>query len=572
MAVKNIAIIGARLNSSRLPGKHLLPLDGTPLISRLIERLKLCQNIDLSVLATTDDSFNQPLVDEVAGNIQAVTYSGDVNDLMGRIDSIVDLHQPDNIVYICGDCPLVDPGFIDHALAKLMASSMETVKLKAGVKSIHEGIALYSYEGWKKLIDISNCTMSREHVGYAEKLTPTLKVLEIDDSANFSTIKHRISVDTLADYQFMQKVYSRWYNSHLPSSIVELKWVMDQLQLDPSLSDINNHVIQKSANRAYQKVSLYCQVSEKVGMGHLSRCVEIATALQELAGLGTVIHIIGPKTQLPWLPSNVRWYATEATLFHAMSMDNNPLWILDFHPTFITLQSIVDCIQSVKSERQVNTIALDKLGCLLDFIDILFIPSFYNKKKHPKVVSGWENYLFKPVSTLNKSIPLLVMTGGSDALGYGKTLPKLLERWVPKTIQIHWVQGPYATPPILPSSERWIIHKNPSNIKELMAQSSNIFTCYGLSLFEAIASDALTLLLPPMHLCEDEELGALIDTKTCIVCQNSDELKQNINNLFCQPNKFKEIKIEAKKVSNSINGLKVITAKVQELLTLPLIK
>lgn len=570
--MKNIAVIGARLNSSRLPGKHLLPLDGTPLISRLIERLQRCKKIDLTIVATTDDSFNQPLVDEVATHIQAFAYSGDVNDLMGRIDSVVDMHQPDNIIYICGDCPLVDPEFIDHALAKLIASSMDTVKLKDDVKSIHEGIALYSYEGWKRLIGISNCAMSREHVGYADKLTPTLKVLEIDDSANYSAVKHRISVDTLADYQFMKKVYSRWYKSHLPSTIVNLQWVIEQLQLDPELSVINNHVIQKSANKDYQKVTLYCQVSEKVGMGHLKRCSEIAIALQEFSGLGTIIHILGPQSQLPWLPSNVKWHSTEADLFHEMNMDKNLLWILDFHPDFIPMHSIIKCVQKAKNKRQIKTIALDKLVSLVDFIDILFIPSFYSKEKHPKVLSGWGNYLFKPASTLNKSIPLLIMTGGSDALGYGNKLPELLEKWVPKNVQIHWVQGPYASPPIIPNSERWVLHENPSNLKMLMAKSSYIFTCYGLSLFEAIASDALTLLLPPMHLCDSDELEALIVTKTCIVCRDSVELKTKVNNIFSHPTSFDGIKVEAKKVSNNINGLERITNLVNELLESTLIK
>jgi len=102
-----VAIIGARLNSSRLPAKHLLPLAGKPLIERLVERLKRSQSIDQMVLATTADDFNQPLIDWAKGKLDCYVHHGDVNDLMGRVDAVVTRYNPDIIVYICGDSPLV---------------------------------------------------------------------------------------------------------------------------------------------------------------------------------------------------------------------------------------------------------------------------------------------------------------------------------------------------------------------------------------------------------------------------------------------------------------------------------
>ena len=66
MARKVAAVIGARLNSSRLPGKQLLPLAGRPLIAHIVERLRHVEGLDQIVLATTADDFNKPLRDWAA--------------------------------------------------------------------------------------------------------------------------------------------------------------------------------------------------------------------------------------------------------------------------------------------------------------------------------------------------------------------------------------------------------------------------------------------------------------------------------------------------------------------------
>ena len=104
--MKTIAIVGARLNSSRLPGKHLLHLAGKPMIERLWCRLTSSKEIDDIILATTADDYNRPLVNwSQDQNVNCFTFEGDVNDLMGRLDAVINTFQPQYIVYICGDCP-----------------------------------------------------------------------------------------------------------------------------------------------------------------------------------------------------------------------------------------------------------------------------------------------------------------------------------------------------------------------------------------------------------------------------------------------------------------------------------
>ncbi|WP_205208499.1 hypothetical protein, partial [Chromobacterium haemolyticum] len=107
-----------------------------------------------------------------------------------------------------------------------------------------------------------------------------------------------------------------------------------------------------------------------------------------------------------------------------------------------------------------------------------------------KTTYGWSHYLFTPQKIVPKEKQVLITTGGSDALHYGAWLPAIIETQVPPTYKITWIQGPYADDPVLPNQDRWTNIVNPENLSELMAKSEIVICCYGISLFEAIASGA----------------------------------------------------------------------------------
>ncbi|MBT4812067.1 MAG: acylneuraminate cytidylyltransferase, partial [Thiotrichales bacterium] len=87
--VKVLGVISARLNSSRLPAKQLLPLAGETMVGRLFQRLEKITLVDQWVLATTADDYNVPLVEwATAAQKSVFAYLGDVSDLVGRIDAI----------------------------------------------------------------------------------------------------------------------------------------------------------------------------------------------------------------------------------------------------------------------------------------------------------------------------------------------------------------------------------------------------------------------------------------------------------------------------------------------------
>ena len=118
-----VATIEARMTSSRLPGKVLMPAGGRPLLRILIERLQHVSAIDSIVVATTTNATDDPVAAlcEAAG---VAVFRGSEDDVLGRVRGALDYAKADIAVEITGDCPLIDPRVIDRVVrAKLDGES-----------------------------------------------------------------------------------------------------------------------------------------------------------------------------------------------------------------------------------------------------------------------------------------------------------------------------------------------------------------------------------------------------------------------------------------------------------------
>ncbi len=299
-----IAVIGARLNSSRLPRKHLLDLAGSPLIARIFQRLERVPELDRIILATTNDDYNRPLVHWAEGAGKAVAaYDGDVNDLVGRIDWIAASEQPGILVYVCGDSPLVEPTTIS-AMIRILRDNPDAelagIEPHQGRPVIHEGFSVYSGRLWRRLVAASEQPHEREHVGSAlQKFADPTPMALIRDDPQFFKLKHRLSVDTPSDYRFMSEAYRRWYHDHGEETIVSLSWLIDLLELDDRLRAINTFVRQKRVLDRSVPVLLATAADQAHGLGHLCRSLAAAAAFQNTISAGVRLLIAGKPIQRP---------------------------------------------------------------------------------------------------------------------------------------------------------------------------------------------------------------------------------------------------------------------------------
>lgn len=110
-----VAISQARMTSTRLPGKVLMPAAGRPLLAHHLERLSRTPGLDAIVLATTVNATDD-LVVECAQSLGVTVFRGDEQDVLGRFAGAAALAEADLVVRVTADCPLIDPALVGRLI------------------------------------------------------------------------------------------------------------------------------------------------------------------------------------------------------------------------------------------------------------------------------------------------------------------------------------------------------------------------------------------------------------------------------------------------------------------------
>ena len=122
--MKVVAIVQARMGSTRLPGKVMMPIHGEPMIGLLLARLSRSREIDQIIVATSIDERNKPLADYVS-RIGYSCETGSEHDVLDRYFQAARKHGADVVVRITGDCPLVDPALVDEVIRGFKDSKVD---------------------------------------------------------------------------------------------------------------------------------------------------------------------------------------------------------------------------------------------------------------------------------------------------------------------------------------------------------------------------------------------------------------------------------------------------------------
>src|SRR5512135_1285415 len=106
-----VAITQARMTSTRLPGKVLLPVLGRPMLAYHVERLRRCRRIDTLVVATTINATDEPIV-RFCAEAGVACYRGPEEDVLARYHGCAALYRAEVVVRLTSDCPLIDPEIV----------------------------------------------------------------------------------------------------------------------------------------------------------------------------------------------------------------------------------------------------------------------------------------------------------------------------------------------------------------------------------------------------------------------------------------------------------------------------
>ncbi len=128
MTGRPVAIVQARLGSSRLPGKVLADVHGAPLLARMLERLRAARTLAAIVVAVPDGETDAPLRD-VVRTLGVECFAGSEHDVLSRYAGAASRYGADPVVRLTADCPLIDPMLVDECVTTFLESGSDYCSL-----------------------------------------------------------------------------------------------------------------------------------------------------------------------------------------------------------------------------------------------------------------------------------------------------------------------------------------------------------------------------------------------------------------------------------------------------------
>lgn len=238
------AVVQARMGSTRLPGKVLLPLEGTPVIGWIYERLTRCANLDRIVVATGDDASNDVLADALAG-LGIPVFRGSEHDVLDRYYRAARAVRADAVVRVTGDCPLIDPELVDRVVERFVAGK-GAVHYVSNISppTFPDGldVEVMSIEALHAAWREAEWDSEREHVTpYIRNRPERFPQENVRSETDYSGL--RWTLDEEKDYEFL---------SALTAGAAERGWVpketgfggwLELIARNPSLSGMNGGIM-----------------------------------------------------------------------------------------------------------------------------------------------------------------------------------------------------------------------------------------------------------------------------------------------------------------------------------------
>lgn len=215
-----VAIVQARMGSTRRPRKMMEVLAGRPLIHHVLERAAAIPAVDEVVLATTESPADEVLV-RYAETMGVGTFRGSEENVLGRFIGAAEAAGADYIVRLCGDAPLIDPQSVSRLAERLRQTRADLVLWRDGsgpqAQQGAEAVALKTLR-WSRE-QAPDHPRAREHVvAYARDHRDALDTHYLDPDPALAG-RFKFSIDTQEDLEFMREIYRRLYR---PGELVSL--------------------------------------------------------------------------------------------------------------------------------------------------------------------------------------------------------------------------------------------------------------------------------------------------------------------------------------------------------------
>ena len=233
MKPKVLAIIQARMSSSRLPGKVLLDLNGEPMILRIVDRLKKALTVDEIIVATSlDESDNQLF--EFLHSKKIECFRGDLEDVLSRFMGVLNRSDAEVVIRITADCPLVMPKLVDQMVNDFLRLGLDYLS-NTITPTFPDGldVEIFTKEALLRLNALSLSSQEREHVTLGIRNRPEQFTLSnFVGKTDLSSL--RWTVDYEEDFIFISEVYSHFEKRESDFEYDEVLHLLEKAGLKPS--------------------------------------------------------------------------------------------------------------------------------------------------------------------------------------------------------------------------------------------------------------------------------------------------------------------------------------------------
>jgi len=204
-----VAILQARMSSSRLPGKVMMPINGEPMIYRQIQRIWQASTIDEVIVATSTDPSDDSLAEFLLEKGIKV-FRGSLNDVLSRFTEIQKDIKASAIIRLTGDCPLVMPELIDKMVAKFYEANVDYLS-NTLEPTYPDGldVEIIRPSVFGKLAALDLSETEREHVTLGIYSRPSIFMWE-NFQGGEDLRQRRWTVDYLEDLVFVRRVFNEF--------------------------------------------------------------------------------------------------------------------------------------------------------------------------------------------------------------------------------------------------------------------------------------------------------------------------------------------------------------------------
>lgn len=232
-----VAIVQARMGSTRLPNKVMKKINGVPMIELILSRLSQSKELDQVVVATSVDPKNVPLVKHVK-SLGYACELGSENDVLQRYINAAKAHHADTVVRITGDCPLVDPELVDECIRRFRAGSVDYFS-NTNPPTYPDGldIEVVTLAALNRAILESDKSFDHEHVTPYVRESGRFNLSGMQHSEDLSHL--RWTVDESADFDVINKVYKHFS----PDIHFTWKQVLDLQRSNSNLFASNQKIV-----------------------------------------------------------------------------------------------------------------------------------------------------------------------------------------------------------------------------------------------------------------------------------------------------------------------------------------